>query len=216
MNPGRAPARSARGRIAAADRDIMQRIAAADSVVLDQVMPRLSRLADYSVLWIAVAAGLAVTRGKRGRRAALRGVASIAIASTAANVVAKGLARRDRPTEPQPPPRQLARVPKSTSFPSGHAASAAAFAAGVAVEIPALALPAGVLAAAVGASRVVTGVHYPSDVVAGFTLGAAAGRLTLSWWPRPPEPGPAHAQHRGNRATGGATAWPRPQDGPGS
>lgn len=186
MNPSRAARASVRSRIAAVDTDIMARIASTDSAALDQVMPRLSRLADHSVLWIAIAAGLAATRSKWSRRAALRGVASVAIASTAANVVAKGLAGRGRPVESAPLSRQLARAPRTTSFPSGHAASAAAFATGVGLEIPALAGPVGALAAAVGASRVVTGMHYPSDVVAGFMLGATAGALTLRWWPRRP------------------------------
>jgi undecaprenyl-diphosphatase len=43
------------------------------------------------------------------------------------------------------------------------------------------------LAAAVGASRVVTGMHYPSDVLAGTAIGAAAGMLTFRWWPRRPD-----------------------------
>jgi undecaprenyl-diphosphatase len=63
-------------------------------------------------------------------------------------------------------------------------ASAAAFATGVALEVPALAVPVGGLAAAVGASRVTSRMHYPSDVLAGFALGTAAGLLTLRWWPR--------------------------------
>jgi diacylglycerol kinase family enzyme/membrane-associated phospholipid phosphatase len=175
-----------RARITAADRSVMTRVAATDSVVLDQVMPRLSAAANKSMLWLAIAAGLAATRSKRTRRAALRGVASIGIASLTANQVVKPLTRRLRPDEEIAIGRRLVRVPRSTSFPSGHAASAAAFTAGVALEIPALAAPAGVLAAAVGASRVVTGAHYPSDVAAGFALGTAAGLVTLRWWPRRP------------------------------
>jgi len=42
--------------------------------------------------------------------------------------------------------------------------------------VPALAVPVDGLPAAVGASRVISRVHYPSDVLAGFVLGTAASR----------------------------------------
>ncbi|HEY3868915.1 MAG TPA: phosphatase PAP2 family protein [Actinocrinis sp.] len=79
--------------------------------------------------------------------------------------------------------RRLRQPPITSSFPSGHTASAAAFATGVALEHPRLAIPVAVVAAGVGLSRVVTGVHYPSDVVAGAAIGVAAGLVTTRWWP---------------------------------
>jgi undecaprenyl-diphosphatase len=176
---------------------VTARVAATDSFVLDHVMPALSVAANNSRLWLAIAAGLAVTGGKAPRRAALRGVAGIAIGSLAANQVGKRLTRRLRPTEEVAIGRRLVRMPRSTSFPSGHATSAAAFATAVALEVPALAVPVGVLAAAVGASRVVTGAHYPSDVLAGFALGSTAGLVTLRWWPlRPAAPAAAARPRR--------------------
>jgi membrane-associated phospholipid phosphatase len=69
------------------------------------------------------------------------------------------------------------RVPISPSFPSGHAASAAAFATSVAITVPAAAIPVGTLAIGVAYSRVHTGMHCPGDVAAGVLLGAGVGIL---------------------------------------
>jgi diacylglycerol kinase family enzyme/membrane-associated phospholipid phosphatase len=184
------------GRIISTDQKILARLAAAETRRTDELMERLGRAANHGALWIAVAAGLGLTRSKWARRAALRGTASLAIASTAANVVIKQLVKRTRPEESAASLRWPRRPMRTTSFPSGHAASAAAFATGVALELPVLAVPVGGLAAAVGASRVITGVHYPSDVAAGFALGTAAGFLTLRWWPRRPTVPAAAARPR--------------------
>jgi membrane-associated phospholipid phosphatase len=162
----------------------MRRIALARSPVLDRAMPALSRLADHGVLWIGLAAGLQATGSRRAARAAWRGLGSLAVASATANIAGKGLAARKRPSAAVPAARRLAHTPWTSSFPSGHSASAAAFATGAALEMPVLTPAVAPLALAVGASRVVTGVHYPSDVLAGFAIGAAAGASTLLWWPR--------------------------------
>jgi undecaprenyl-diphosphatase len=63
--------------------------------------------------------------------------------------------------------RQFLRAPDRFSFPSGHAAAALSVAVGYASVSPQLAAPLLGLAAVVGASRVVLGVHFPADVLAG-------------------------------------------------
>ncbi|MFB6894558.1 bifunctional phosphatase PAP2/diacylglycerol kinase family protein [Kitasatospora sp. NPDC056327] len=156
---------------------------------------RLSHAADHGKLWFGAAAVLGAVGGRAERRAALRGVSALMLASTVANVAAKQLTRRPRPLlDPVPVHRRLLRQPVTTSFPSGHSASAAAFATAVAIESPLAALVVAPVAAAVGASRVYTGAHHPGDVVAGFALGSAIAALTLRWWPRssdlPPPAGP--------------------------
>ena len=63
-------------------------------------------------------------------------------------------------------------MPESASFPSGHAASAFAFAYAVGRHLPVLAVPIRLLAGGVAYSRVHIGVHYPGDVVIGSIVGA--------------------------------------------
>ena len=175
-----------RRRIAALDRAVVRRVASLNSPALDRFMPALSELANHGKLWFALGACLQATGNRRAGRAARRGLASLAAASATANIIGKGLSSRKRPDAEIPAARRLAHAPWTSSFPSGHAASAAAFATGAAMEMPELAAGLAALALAVGASRVVTGVHYPSDVLAGFAIGAGAAASTLLWWPRRP------------------------------
>jgi membrane-associated phospholipid phosphatase len=173
-----------RDRIDAADQAIMARLSAESSPMLDRFLPALSRSADFFVLWIGIAAALAASNDERARRAAVRGLAGMVIASTASNVLGKSLARRARPTGEVPSARRPGRTPVTSSFPSGHAAAAAAFATGVGLEMPAVAVPVGALAVAVGLARVVNGVHYPSDIAGGWAVGVGVAMLTLRWRPR--------------------------------
>ena len=71
----------------------------------------------------------------------------------------------------------LIETPSSASFPSGHAMGAFSAAMAIAVLRPELRWVALALAALVATSRVVLGVHYPLDVLAGATAGSAVGAL---------------------------------------
>jgi membrane-associated phospholipid phosphatase len=170
--------------LARADRELFARLASRHDPVLDRIMPAVSHAADHGVLWMAVATRLA-TGGPASRRAAVRGMASLAVASASVNILAKLTVRRTRPPlERVPVARRVLRTPVTTSFPSGHSASAAAFTVGAAREAPEVAVPLGVMAAAVGFSRVWTGAHYPGDVLVGAAVGATVARLLPSVRPR--------------------------------
>jgi diacylglycerol kinase family enzyme/membrane-associated phospholipid phosphatase len=162
------------------------------SSVADDALRELSHAANHGLLWFGVAGLLATRRGPT-RRAALRGIAAITLASTTANAIGKPIFPRRRPAaELIPIRRRVHRWPRSSSFPSGHAASAAAFATAVALESPAAGAAIAPLAAAVAYSRVHTGVHWPTDVLAGAGLGIGMGLATRRWWPvRTDEPAAA-------------------------
>lgn len=165
-----------RGAVARGDRWLFDVVARRHWPGADRVLPRLGRAANHGLLWGGAAAGIAVLGSAGARKAAVRGAASLALASATINTVGKWSVRRPRPVlDGVPAVRQLTHQPRTTSFPSGHAASAFAFTAGVALESPLWGAALAPVAASVAFSRVYTGVHYPSDVLAGAALGVAAG-----------------------------------------
>lgn len=168
-------ARQLRSHVRRLDQRLMRRSHVTRSPGLDRALVVLTRAANYSRLWLLVAVGIAVCAGRQGQRAAGRGIVAIAIAAIVANGPAKLLVRRRRPLRRSRP--MLIRMPRSTSFPSGHSAAAFAFATGACEELPVLAPVLVPLAGAVAYSRVHTGVHYPSDVAAGAAIGISSGML---------------------------------------
>ncbi|MBB3666268.1 MULTISPECIES: bifunctional phosphatase PAP2/diacylglycerol kinase family protein [Prauserella salsuginis group] len=170
-------------RVGRPDRRLMARSAALPRTRADDLLTMITRSADKAVLWWVVA-GVLAARGGASRRAALRGIGSVGFASLSASFVAKELLPRRRPAASAVPQhRRLDRRPASSSFPSGHAASAAAFITGAFQESPATGVALLPLGAAVAYSRVHTGVHWPTDVGAGAALGVAASFATRHWWP---------------------------------
>ncbi|HUO49054.1 MAG TPA: phosphatase PAP2 family protein [Acidimicrobiales bacterium] len=167
------------GELSRLDRAVYDAVAGQDTPGLDRPLRALSRIADKSVLWAGLSVGLGVLGGDPGRRAATRAMASVAVTSAVANLGLKPLSARRRPRRDRHalPSERVVTMPGSSSFPSGHSASAFAFATAVGTEMPALALPMGALATLVAYSRVHTGVHYPGDVIAGAVIGVAVGHV---------------------------------------
>jgi undecaprenyl-diphosphatase len=148
-------------------------------------MRRLSDAANWSRLWLAIGGAMALAGSRAGRRAAGSGIVALAVDSAVVNIGFKVAARRRRPDRDSAGVPAVRRVPMpmSASFPSGHTASGFAFANAVAYTLPAAAGPLGLLASAVGYSRIHTGVHYPGDVVIGAVIGTAVGEV-VGWGTR--------------------------------
>lgn len=161
------------------DRAVYARVARLSTPLLDEPMRRVSDFANFSKPWILVAGCLALGGGRQGRRAALAGLGAVGVTSLAVNQPMKAVGDRRRPDRDHHgvPAQRWVPMPSSTSFPSGHSASAAAFAVAVGDVLPTLRLPLRAAASVVAFSRVYTGVHYPSDVVVGVTVGALIGRV---------------------------------------
>jgi undecaprenyl-diphosphatase len=140
-----------------------------------------SRLGD-GPLWYALIASLALAGGEAGASAALQ----MAVAGAAGALLYKVLKQRlvrERPCVSHAGILVGTAPLDRYSFPSGHTLHAVCFTMLAVSHVPVLApllLP---LALAVAASRVVLGLHYPSDVAAGALIGAALAGITTSLWP---------------------------------
>ena len=134
----------------------------------------MSHFGEHALGWVAIGAiGAVVDRPRRRRWA---GVAVGAFGAHAASVVLKRIVRRPRPHAPTV--QVNVSTPSKLSFPSSHATSTTA-AAVLLGNLTGLPLPA-VLVPPMLLSRVVLGVHYPSDVLAGSALGAASAAALLA------------------------------------
>jgi undecaprenyl-diphosphatase len=126
--------------------------------------------------WLWVSCGLLLwTRGATHLRTLGAGLLAAGLASLTFMLLKRRI-RRPRPCDRAPHPAFAdVRAPDRYSFPSGHTINAFALAALLCLRHPGLAgllLP---VAASIGASRVVLGLHYASDVVAGAVLGGLIG-----------------------------------------
>ncbi|WP_249357818.1 phosphatase PAP2 family protein [Nocardia cyriacigeorgica] len=133
----------------------------------------MSHFGEHALGWVGIAAaGWLVDKPRRRQWA---GVAVGAVGAHAASIVIKRVVRRPRPNDPSV--QVNVSTPSKLSFPSSHATSTAA-AAVLLGRLTGLPLPA-VLVPPMVLSRVVLGVHYPSDVLAGSALGAASAAALL-------------------------------------
>lgn len=129
-----------------------------------------SKLGEHGLLWQGIAlAGAALDRERRQQW--LRAWAVIG-GSFVANQVVKLAVRRRRPDVDGLP--RLMGTPSNRSYPSAHATTSAT---GARVLSPLVGVPLYPLAIGMSLSRLYLGVHWPSDVVAGYALGAAVGEL---------------------------------------
>jgi len=165
-------------RLGVLDRRILLAFVSRRRPLLDLLMRGVTRLADWPVavgLTTALALGAIPALQQAGVRAAWT-----LVVSHASVEVLKRVFTRERPRLPVGLD-WLVTVPDRFSFPSGHATAGFAMALPVAMALPpSMAAPVMALGIAVGFSRCYLGVHYPGDVVAGWSLSSLTlGALIL-------------------------------------
>lgn len=159
------------------DRRLTRWMAAWDSGWARRGLPPVEEAAERTKLWWAAAVVMAAGGGWRGRKAAVAGITSMAVAELLSNGVVKQLVERSRPPKEWIPHDDVEDRPDSSSFPSGHTAAAVAFTAAIAPSWPWAGAACAVPAALVTVERVHSGAHYPSDVAAGAAIGLATAAL---------------------------------------
>lgn len=190
----------------ALDAAVYAAVARTPTPTLDRALSRVSTAANHSKLWGACALALAVAGGRPGRAAAADGLASIAVTSAVVNLALKRAGGRRRPDRAGVPGVRHVEMPGSLSFPSGHAASASAFATGVGGRLPVVAAPLHGAAGVVAYSRVHTGVHHPLDVLVGWIVGTLLAQLTTRFAAGFAARAVGRVSGRAGRARGGS--WP--------
>lgn len=177
------------------DRALQPHVYGREGSVEVEIARTLTRI-GIGVLLVAVLAMVGLVERHRWEGWARRGgwgpvaipLLAVAIGSSLSTLV-KLLVGRTRP-----PSENWHAFVHGSSFPSGHMTASTAGYVALALVVAgratstvgrALALTAGIgMSLAIGWTRVVLGVHWPTDVLAGFLLGAGAACLAVLMWPR--------------------------------
>ena len=154
--------------------DLIQAYIACD--FLDRAVPVITHLGDGGWIWIVTA--LVLLAFKKTRKYGVAMALALILDLLLCNLLLKPLIARPRPFALREV-TLLIPTPGDHSFPSGHTAASFAAAGGLLFMKARGKVPALVLAALIGLSRLYLYVHYPTDVLGGVLLGLACGFVAV-------------------------------------
>jgi undecaprenyl-diphosphatase len=159
------------------DHNLFSLINSSHAPWLDDLMLLATEIGRAGFVWLVIAAIAAVF--PQHRMAAWRVALAVGLAYLVVDGVLKPLIDRARPFEVVEAVRVITTRPLTSSFPSGHAASAFAGALATSRLFPGARPILWPLAVLIAISRIYVGVHWPSDVLAGALIGFAVGWFAL-------------------------------------
>jgi undecaprenyl-diphosphatase len=145
---------------------------------LDTLMAGVSDIAAGARIWIVLTVLIVALQRSRWP-AAIQVLLAIGLTIMVTEMAAKPFVQRSRPFEYSSDTRVYGRRPPTSSFPSGHAANAAAAAYTLSRLAPEARAIFWILAVLIAFSRVYLGVHYPGDIVFGVLLGLGVGKFVV-------------------------------------
>jgi undecaprenyl-diphosphatase len=143
-----------------------------------QVFNTVSRVGD-GWIWFAVIACLPWAGGPTGPSASVRMI-GVGIVNLLIYTIVKRWIARPRPFRTCPGIRECARSLDEFSFPSGHTLHSVACSLILTVYYPVLGLVVWPLTLLIAVSRVVLGLHYPSDVIVGALIGGITAAVSFN------------------------------------
>lgn len=144
--------------------------------MLSPWMVFITTLGNNGMIWLLLSFGLLIP--KKTRKIGMMSLIALGFAFIIDNVLLKNIVARTRPYEVLQSLTPLIEAQKDYSFPSGHTGSSFASAVVLFCGLPKrYGIPAVVLAALIGFSRLYVGVHYPTDVLCGALIGTGIALL---------------------------------------
>lgn len=145
--------------------------------LLDKIMPIITSLANFGVIWIIIALSLLLT--EQYRISGIMVISALVLNTILGEGIIKHIIKRERPFAKEDNNRLLISKPITYSFPSGHTSSSFAVTGVLIATNITISIYVMILSILIAFSRIYLNVHYPSDVFSGVLLGVICSFIVV-------------------------------------